>query len=253
MKILDSAPTRFDRIDRSWPARRERRPSFFNPYYLHYTALAASLTEARDRYVQRPARVLDVGCGRMPYYPIFEAVASDYVGSDITPGPRIRHVCPVEDLDVGDGRYDLVLCTQVIEHVADPDRALAEIARVLRPGGHAFITTHGVWPYHPYPTDYRRWTQQGLEDLVARTENLTLVELVPHRGTAACLALLASFYLDVVVRRGRSRRLGSALIGLVNAAGLLGERLDHRFVYPNQDTLIHNFLVVARRSDGGAG
>jgi hypothetical protein len=62
------------------------------------------------------------------------------------------------------------------------------------------------------------------------------------------MALLMNFYVDVVVRRRRSRRLGSALIGLVNAAGLLGERLDNRFVYPNQETLIHNFLVVVRRS-----
>ena len=248
MKIRHSASQRFDRIDRSWPARRERRPSFFNPYYLHYTALAASLAAARDRYVDRPAAVLDVGCGRMPYYPLFEAIASEYVGSDVAPGPRIRHVCPVEELDVGDATFDLVLCTQVLEHVSDPPRALAAIARVLRPGGHAFLTTHGVWPYHPYPTDYRRWTQQGLEDLVGRTDGLTLVELVPHRGTAACMALLMNFYVDVVVRRGRSRRLGSALIGLVNAAGLIGERLDNRFVYPNNETLIHNFLIVARRS-----
>jgi SAM-dependent methyltransferase len=248
MKIFRTAPDRFDRFDRSWPARRERRPSFFHPYYLHYTALAQTLVEARDRYVEKPAVVLDVGCGRMPYYPLFEAVASDYVGSDIAPGPRIRHVCPVEELDIDDARFDLVLCTQVVEHVSDPERALAEIARVLKPGGHAFITTHGVWPYHPYPTDYRRWTQQGLEDLVARTDNLTLLELVPHRGTAACVALMVNFYVDLVIRRRRSRRLGSALIALVNAAGLLGERLDRRFIYPNEGTLIHNFLAVVQRS-----
>ena len=40
----------------------------------------------------------------------------EYVGSDIEPGPNVRYVCPVEQLEIPDESYDVVLCTQVLEH-----------------------------------------------------------------------------------------------------------------------------------------
>jgi SAM-dependent methyltransferase len=232
----------------SWPQRRGRRPRLTDAYYLHYSALALSLARARDRYATRRIDVLDVGCGHMPYYPLFEAVAADYVGTDVTPdaGPRIRHVCPVERLTVPDASFDLVICTQVLEHVRRPEEALAEIARVLRPGGHAFISTHGVWPFHPYPEDYWRWTQQGLEALFEDVPGLTLRELVPHRGTASCIALMVNFYVEIFALKTRLKPLGAALAALLNIAGLVGDR-GSRFLYPNSGTLIHNFLAVAER------
>ena len=230
----------------TWPQRRERRPSFVDPYYLHYSALVQSLAAARDHYVEAPARILDIGCGDMPYYPLFAGVSEEYVGTDIEPGPNVTHVCPVEALDIDAGSFDVVLCTQVLEHSRDPAQALREIARVLRPGGHAFVTTHGVWPFHPYPVDLWRWTQQGLETLVADTPGLTLEQLVAHRGTASALALMANYYVDVVTRRAILAPIRWATISALNVAGLAGDRV-RRLGYPNQDTLIHNFLVVCSR------
>lgn len=192
--------------------------------------------------------MLDVGCGDMPYYPLFAALAGDYAGADVEPRPRVRYVCPVEDLDVPAASFDLVLCTQVLEHVDDPKRALEEITRVLRPGGHAFVTTHGVWPFHPYPGDYWRWTQQGLGALFDRTAGLTLLELIPHRGTASCLALMLNYYVDIATRKSGFVPL-LALSAALNVAGIAGDRID-RLRFPHADTLIHNFLAVARR--GGA-
>jgi SAM-dependent methyltransferase len=183
----------------------------------------------------------------MPYYPLFASVAGEYAGADVEPGPGVRYVCPVEQLDVPDASFDLVLCTQVLEHVRDPAKALQEIARVLRPGGHAFVTTHGVWPFHPYPDDLWRWTQQGLEQLFVRTPGLTVRELVPHRGTASSLALMLNYYVELAARRARLTPLGLGLCAFLNLVGLLGERLD-RLRYPHADTLIHNFLVVAVRA-----
>lgn len=232
--------------EQSWPQRRERRPRFGDPYYLHYSALTSSLVAARDRYLENGIDVLDVGCGDMPYYPLFANVARDYAGADLEPGPGIRYVCPVEELDIPDASFDLVLCTQVLEHAKDPARALGEIARVLRPGGYAFVTTHGVWPFHPYPGDYWRWTQQGLEALVREAPGLTLVELVPHRGTAAALALMTNYYVDMLARKTRLVPVGYAISAAVNVLGLAGDRM-RRLRYPSPDTLIHNFLAVAKR------
>ena len=57
---------------------------------------------------------------------------------------------------------DYVISSQVLEHVASPGRYLREAHRMLKPGGKLLLSTHGLWPYHPTPTDFRRWTRAGL-------------------------------------------------------------------------------------------
>jgi SAM-dependent methyltransferase len=226
---------------------RRRRPTIVDPWYLVLREITSSLEQARDRYIEAPAVILDIGCGDMPYYPIFASVASDYFGTDIQPGPLITYVCPAEELTVPDASVDLVLSTQVLEHVRNPHRALQEIARVLRPGGYAFVTTHGVWPFHPHPTDYWRWTQQGFEALFQDVDGLELVELAPHGGTVSCFATLINHYIRAFAGRLHSA-LGWPLIALINVAGLIGDCAVEHLRFPNPDTLIVNYLAVARRS-----
>ena len=55
-----------------------------------------------------------------------------------------------------------VVSFQVLEHVWDLGWYLGECRRVLRPGGWLLLSTHGTWLYHPHPTDFRRWTRDGL-------------------------------------------------------------------------------------------
>jgi SAM-dependent methyltransferase len=61
---------------------------------------------------------------------------------------------------------DVVVSTQVLEHVPDPRAYLLECRRILKPGGMLILTTHGYWEYHPQPTDLWRWTGPGLRKLV---------------------------------------------------------------------------------------
>jgi SAM-dependent methyltransferase len=226
-----------------WPGRSRRRPGLGNSAYLILRPLVASLLRARDRYLEPPVRVLDVGCGEMPYYPLFASLASEYVGNDIAPGPGIRFVSPVEELDAPDAAFDLVLCTQVLEHVRRPALALEQLARVLTPGGHLFLTTHGVYPFHPDPADYWRWTQHGFEALFEDVDGLELVELVPHGGPASTVAILFASALRQAGSSLRASGIVRPLIAGVNLVGLVGETLTPRSWRP---ALAPNFLAVAR-------
>ena len=78
-------------------------------------------------------RILDVGCGVKPYYPFFADVASEYVGVDVVENPAAELLGPVEALPVEDATFDVVLCTQVLEHCDDPAQAVRELRRVTRP------------------------------------------------------------------------------------------------------------------------
>ena len=57
---------------------------------------------------------------------------------------------------------DIVLSSQVLEHVPSPQDYLREAHRVLKPAGTLLLSTHGYWMYHPDPTDFWRWTRDGL-------------------------------------------------------------------------------------------
>src|SRR5207253_3205447 len=97
-----------------WPGADRRDPPLGSPTYAVRAPLAAWLREEAVR-AGRDYRVLDVGCGPKPYFPFFEPYASEYVGVDID-NPAADLDGAAEDLPVPDGSYDLVLCTQVLEH-----------------------------------------------------------------------------------------------------------------------------------------
>ena len=74
-------------------------------------------------------RALDVGCGTKPYQHFFEQ-AEVYVGVD--PSGRADLVGTAENIPVGDGTFDVVLCNQVLEHTLDPAKVVQELRRGAR-------------------------------------------------------------------------------------------------------------------------
>ena len=68
-------------------------------------------------------------------------------------------------LPYDEAEFDYVVADQVIEHVPQPFVAVDEMRRVLRPGGHAMITTCLLNPVHEFPADYWRFTPAALREL----------------------------------------------------------------------------------------
>jgi SAM-dependent methyltransferase len=189
-------------------------------------------------------RVLDVGCGFRPYEPFFRPHASEYVGVD-RDNPAADLQGTVEALPVADGSFDVVLCTQVLEHADDPAAAVRELARVVAPGGRVLASTHGTAVYHPAPNDYWRWTHTGLEQLFTRNADWSGVTVRPGAGTAACLALLLGTYVDLAAQKVHARPLGYPFVWTLNGAGALIDGLSRRLREPVPGTIFANFHVVA--------
>jgi SAM-dependent methyltransferase len=114
--------------------------------------------------VIRPAAgmtIVDLGCGDRPYEDLFTDRGATYVGCDIGPGEHVE-ITPGARVPLDDNSADAVVSFQVLEHVGDLDWYLGEAHRVLKPTGVMLLSTHGNWLYHPHPTDFRRWTREGL-------------------------------------------------------------------------------------------
>jgi SAM-dependent methyltransferase len=164
-------------------------------------------------------RVLDVGCGDRPYAELFP----DAIGFDVPGNPHADLHGSLEAIPVDDASFDVVLCLQVLEHVADPAAAVRELRRVVRPGGRVLLSTHGVYPFHPNPDDLWRWTHQGLERVFLTNAAWTSVSVRPGAGTASTLAMINAHVLDLLLKRLRVRPAGAPLVALLNT---VGETLD---------------------------
>ena len=106
---------------------------------------------------------------------------------DIRPMPGVQVVGDAHALCFGDQRFDVVLCTEVLEHLCEPQRAIDEMMRVLRPGGVLLLTTRFLFPIHDAPGDFFRYTRFGLQHLLKKWEQVEIVEETDPIGTLAVL------------------------------------------------------------------
>lgn len=130
-------------------------------------ALFGPLEEELDGYGYLfTGKVLNAGAGDRD---ISHLIAGELVNQDIDGGlhnANIDVLSPLHDIPVEDASYDAVICNAVLEHVANPQEVIAEFARVLRPGGALYLCVPFMQPEHLDPTDFQRYTQDGLVRLV---------------------------------------------------------------------------------------
>jgi 2-polyprenyl-3-methyl-5-hydroxy-6-metoxy-1,4-benzoquinol methylase len=102
-----------------------------------------------------------------------------YVGVDARPGPGVDEVCDASALvrRFGERRFDLVVSTEMLEHVEDWRAAVSNMKRVLRPRGALVLTTRSPgFPLHEFPGDFWRFTVTDMHQIFADCEILTIHE-----------------------------------------------------------------------------
>lgn len=114
-------------------------------------------------------RVLNAGAGVRE---VSHLIDGELVNQDISwPGDdrtNIHIVSPLHIIPVADDHFDAILCIAVIEHVENPEEVTTELYRVLKPGGHLVLEVPFLQPEHKVPTDFQRYTRDGLERLVTK-------------------------------------------------------------------------------------
>ncbi len=215
-----------------------------NPFWFARRGL---LRELQAFFPQLTCDVLDVGCGRKPYRAFVPA--RRYVGLDLdTPELRAMGAADLfysgEKMPAADWEFDAVLCSQVLEHVFTPAEFLAELRRVLRPGGVLLLTTPFAWDEHSQPHDFGRYASFGLRHML----DAAGFEVIAQRKTCAdgrALVQLAAGYVYKVTRsRHRLLNLLCQLL-LIAPINVIGGLLA--WVLPaNPDFYLDN-VVLARR------
>lgn len=139
----------------------------------------ALMRRAAASHTGGPARLLDIAPqdheGARPYFPARVAVET----LDIDPASGCTHIGDIcrRVPSIEDGRFDYVICTEVLEHVLQPFDAVAEIRRMLRPGGRLVLSTPFDFRIHGPLPDCWRFTEHGLRALLADFRILELTGL----------------------------------------------------------------------------
>jgi SAM-dependent methyltransferase len=116
------------------------------------------------------ARVLDAGAGEGRYTAHF--ARQRYCGVDLGIGDaawdyrRLDAVADLAALPFAAGCFAAAVSVVTLEHVREPARVLAEMARTLKPGGRLLLVAPQEWEVHQAPHDYYRFTRYGLRSLL---------------------------------------------------------------------------------------
>lgn len=131
----------------------------------HQWAMNRQLMRFAKNYLSKIPKgslVLDVGVGDAPYWHIRPDL--DWKGLDVSQGENVNFlITKGAAWPIQSNSFDVVLCTQVIEHIEEPAFLISEINRVLKPGGQIILNAPFLYPFHGMPEDHMRYTTTQLE------------------------------------------------------------------------------------------
>ena len=196
-------------------------------------------------------RCLDAGSGRSPWRSRLASRGIEVLSLDVEDrSGEVDIVADLQDMPVvPDASVGTVLCTQVLEHVPRPWDALAEIERVLEPGGYLILSVPHLSMLHEVPHDYYRFTRYGLSSLL-EGRGFRILQILESGGLVSFLAHLLSMGLMTTLGSlpGLTRFVWALnYLVLVKGAGLLDTVLGLRTLYPC------NYVALAQKCDVPGG
>jgi SAM-dependent methyltransferase len=170
---------------------RDLIPGPLRRYVMHFEAAIENAVAGFSASLAPGARLLDAGAGEGNYKHYFSA--QRYCGIDLAVGDsawdysRLDVTGDLLILPFRDLTFDACLNVVTLEHVRDPARVVAELARVLIPGGRLFLIVPHEWEEHQQPHDYYRYTRYGVEYLLQQA-GMSEISIAPVGGYFRLLA-----------------------------------------------------------------
>jgi hypothetical protein len=174
----------------------------------HATSVYGFSMHARAMMVEPGRTTLVVGAGIAP-------TVDNVVQLDIFDYPNVDVVSDAPELPFHDEAFDVVVCENVIEHVPDPFRLVAEIDRVLKPGGRLGLNGTNLHFTHGFPSHFFNATEFGMRYML---EDRARFDGDYHfNGIAESLRTVLQYYLNALVPAARAE-LEAMPLGRIYAA-----------------------------------
>jgi len=176
------------------------------PLYWQRTTSSILFKKEFSRAIKKYVKgdVLDVGAGAMNYRSMIQSTGANYKSLDFggteskyDKNSKLDFVGDIQNLSFNDETYDTIFCSQVLEHIPEPQKALYEISRVLKKDGQALISVPHLAYLHNEPNDFYRYTKHGLSFMMEKA-NLNIIEIKSLGGFFSFIGYLSStFWLSI--------------------------------------------------------
>jgi SAM-dependent methyltransferase len=190
-------------------------------------------------------RLIDIGCGIKPYRGQLSARITEHVGVDHSATQHdtsnvdlfgTAYSIPAENCS-----FDSALCTFVLEHLEEPEAALRECHRILKPGGTAIYSVPFIWHLHEEPRDFYRFSKYVLFHLFNKT-GFEILELKVLSGFWASFGQLLVYNLYRFNRGPLSwLRIMDGIGWVLQRISYWADRIDRTEIWTT------GYLVVVRK------
>jgi SAM-dependent methyltransferase len=156
--------------------------------------LIASLTaEAYTKYIPQYCKgiLADIGCGNVPLYEYYKPYINDVITidwedtfhkNDYLDITHDLNISPIPNIEAD--YFDCVICSDVLEHIYQPDNLIVEFHRIIKPGGILLLNVPFYYWVHEAPHDYYRYTNYTLKRKLEQF-CFDIIELQPLGGALA--------------------------------------------------------------------
>ncbi len=183
--------------------------------------------------------VLDIGGGYGRYASLFSFLGLKYTVSDID--PRADFVENSHALQHDTDSFSTVISNQVLEHIPEPEQTVAEAFRVLKRKGYCLMTVPFMIGEHNDPSDYRRYTRQGLRALLEK-KGFEVVECKSYGGIFSVFSEMIKFAFRNPYKEKRNPILRKlAYWGIIFLEKLDGESISEGNIF------YANTYIIARK------
>lgn len=197
----------------------------------------------------KKGRLLDVGCGMKPYERFFSDIATEYIGIDHPAthgGSYGKHTkadifSDKDELPFENASFDTVICTQVLEHLPNPEFKISEISRVLNTGGTVLVTVPFAWPLHEKPYDFFRYTEYGVRAMMEKAGCIQICYLPHGNGMEALGQIAIELYVAIPGAKGLRRYFMLFFSTLFSISSILLGKIFR------SDQFLMGFTMVARK------
>ena len=149
--------------------------------------------------------LLDAGCGEKPYSLIYKDITKKSVGCDVEycihDQKKVDVFASLDNLPFQNNTFDTVLCTNVLEHVAENEKSFFELSRVLKNKGYIILSVPFLYPTHEVPHDFYRYSFYGLKYQMEKN-GLKIVKAIPWGGIGMMILVYCNLFLCKFLKIG---------------------------------------------------